>query len=160
MADFNDDLLITKHMNDRLIGEAQFEDETSTDYWVVRQRANGQLIERSVGYKADIAETMIAKFIIVLLNREIRHDGAWIVAWTNAGRRFVMIWMDKDGDVQFTVEAGDVAELADADPLHWVDQCEEAWRLWNNSMRNVLAPNDNQIFKRAQGQRAPSATRG
>lgn len=101
-----------------------------------------------------------------LLNKQISHNGHWIVAFThgplpNFGlvipgrptddwRRFIMLWLDEDGDPQFTVDNVEPFSIvAQASNDHWISDADKAWDHWKHLMRTVLAPRSDQLVKRA-----------
>lgn len=125
-------------------------------------------------------QLMWAGDVLKKLNRELHHDGAWVVVFThvlpvsiesvlhNATHadygRYALIWLDQDGDAQFTVEweAGITTDLVDFTAIllagihSTVQKCDAAWTTWDHHMRHVLKPKAGQTFKRAKGERAPS----
>jgi hypothetical protein len=112
--------------------------------------------------------------VLALLNRELHHDGAWVLVFTHPippklavhlphhieYGRYALIWIDEDGDPQFTMEwargdsAGliDFAAVVEAGIHSTAQKAETGWQLWNHHMRKVLAPKDGQLLKVAQGQ--------
>ena len=158
----DDDLLVTPALNARLCTEADLAGgRVNSPWWVGAERSNGKFTCFSAGYKADIGEKLIAEQLIKTANKEVGHDGAWIGQWCNSGFRFNMLWMDEDGDVQFTIETDDDAGgICNAPLLHWITGCADAWGKWNLLMRKVLAPSKDQLYKRALGQKRPSLNNG
>lgn len=156
---FDDDLLATPSLAKRLHGESAFETGYPTGYWLIRQRSNGETYVSHKGYAPNLAEQIVAGELVKALNKHLPEGGAWVVAWVGWGTKCIALWLDPDGDIQFTVEIEeDATGIYEAGLDHWVEQCADAWRLWYVSMRAVLDPSfEDQTFKKAQGQRAPSA---
>lgn len=118
-----------------------------------------------------------------MLNRELHHDGAWVIVFTHPKpsaaqcvllaspthcnyERWGLIWLDADADPQFTTdwaegESEDLPDFADvmaAGPVPIVDNCETSWRLWQWQRQMLdLRPHHGETFKRARGERAPIA---
>jgi hypothetical protein len=171
---FNDNLLALPAVRSRLSAEAQ-----GTAWWALTRRED--LSQMVLSGQGDYApglrsaplpeQIMFAQDMTAALNRHLHHDGRWFVQFThpdavpllgNAGtgaeyRRWVMLWLDEDGDCQFPVENDEpFAYALMAGPDHWMETAESAWQAWRHHMRDVLAPVAGQTFKRAQGQ-APAA---
>ena len=178
-----DDLLITPALLERFEGEAFLEGGNGQFYAFIRT-GDGKLIAHHPGSPQIIAEqTMWAADVLHRLNKDLHHDGAWALVFTAPLRplqgeaifahpdhieygRYVLIWLDQDGDPQFSVEwVQNESELLDfSDVLlagidSTVDKMEGAWQMWNLHMRDVIEPAEGQTFKRARGQRAASASR-
>lgn len=155
-----DRLLATESLKQRLFEEAGFENDGLCPFawYSIPFCESDKAWSIGTGYCPEPAERLMAESLGRILNRQLHHDGAWITGWTDDGRRFVSIWVDADGDVQFTVDCLDgVVKMAIAGAEDHVEQCEQAWQKWHRHMRQVIAPREDQLFKRAQGQRAPSA---
>lgn len=98
------------------------------------------------------------------LNSQIAHDGAWIVAWTHQPllieymnrnpiewRRFVMIWVDKDGDPQFVVDNIEpFAVIATVDQEKFIEDGENAYQYWSHLMNDALRPGEGQQIQLAK----------
>ncbi len=89
--------------------------------------------------------------LAVRLNREIHHDGHWIVGWS-ADRNVHAFWRDGDGDIHVSM-ATDVPVI---DLTKWTDTdflnlCEEAWRTAMENLRNAEIGPEN-TYKAALGQ--------
>jgi len=173
---FNEDLLLTAAMRDRFDMEGEFEQDGAAfiaqnsglivpnpggGWWAAVQRTNGD-VHRYANTKLVIDPTDDQQAwqmtLLRLLNREIHHMGAWVVGWTHDNTRAIWMWLDNDGDVQFTTDNDERwAVQSSTDNLTWVSQCEDSWQHWYHFMREVLDPHEDSLFKRAQGQRAPSA---
>lgn len=176
----SDDKLITPALLRRFIVEAEMDGGTGQHYALV-QLENGNLTKWNPASPSLAPDQIIwAADMLKLLNRELHHDGAWVVVFTHPRpspsqcvlhapthcdyHRFVLLWLDADGDVQFPYEwAEGYGELRNfayvilAGPISWAQKCETAWEQWRVMMMEVIAPSADQVFKRAQGQRAPSA---
>jgi len=172
---FNEDLLLTPAMRQRFDIEAVFEQDADTfiaqqsgivvpmgagGWWAAVQRTNGEIHRFTNGrllLDPTADQTIWQLDVLKILNHEIPHDGAWVVGWTHGNTRAIWLWLDQDGDVQFTVDNEESWETqAGTEMLHWIEQCEQGWSYWFHYMREVLDPNPDTLFKRAQGQKPPS----
>ncbi|MGD0420538.1 MAG: hypothetical protein ABSA68_13330 [Xanthobacteraceae bacterium] len=180
MPMLDDDRLITPALLKRFMQEAALDGGNGQHYAFIR-RDNGNLVGHNP-YSPEIAghQMMFADDVLKKLNRELHHDGAWVIVFTNPKRpapgdilyaqgapaeygRYVLIWLDEDGDAQVPIEwVENESELLDfADVLTAgleaiIQQCEAAWAMWHLHMRQVIEPREGETFKRAQGQQAPS----
>jgi hypothetical protein len=177
----SDDLLVTPALLQRFEGEAHLEGGNGQYFAFVRLR-DGRLLGHHPGSPQIIAEqTMWADDVLRALNRDLHHDGAWVVVFTapqpvasNGSAiyvqpdrveygRYAIMWLDEDGDVAFSMEwvqgESDLLDFADvllAGLPSTMEKAEGCWQLWHTAMREVLAPAEGQTFKRARGQRAAS----
>lgn len=175
-----DDKMITSDLLRRFKEEGEMEGGTGQHYALIRL-SNGNLVKFNPYSPALAPEQMLwADVILTLLNKELHHDGAWVVVFTHPKptpaqcviynpthcdyERYGLIWLDADGDSQFTMEwsAGesemrDFADVLLAGRESTTEKAEAAWQAWHLCMREVLDPQEGQTFKRAQGQAAPSA---
>lgn len=171
-----DDLLVTTFLIKRFEREATFE-AGDPRYYAVIQRKDGRFLEHNpASPELEPMQAVFARDLLGRLNRELHHDGAWTIVFTDPApaetvlanrseyRRFGLIWVDHDGDPQFTLEwvNGESEETDFADVLlsgieSWGDRAETAWLNWRMLMREVLDPAPDQLVKRAQGQ-APTET--
>ena len=169
MHRLDDAVLITPALLRRLDAEGEV-DGGNGCYWALLARSNGDLIEHAKGPEPIAEQRVFAIDMVPALNRNLHHDGAWLVAfvhpkppplaimYTAEFARFVFLWMDGDGDIRFPVECDDdFGVVLTKGPDYWIEQCEQAWITWDVMMRQVLAPKPEQLFKRAQGQVAPTA---
>lgn len=179
----DDDLLITPVIRERLELEGAFgsglEEDSGGDYWAVVCRANGQLHNFATDhFITDPVESERRGFLQNLcwnLNRHLRHDGAWICAWTHpmpeaallaSGEytrqpaRFILLWIDHGGDPQFTVENERWYIAKNASLGYWLNEAETAWAYWHYHMRVVPEIQREETYYRAQGERPPSQGRG
>lgn len=170
MHKLDEKVLITPALLARFADEAE-----SGPYFAVLCRSDGTLIEHLQGPPPCIEQKMFAFDMVPALNKHLHHDGAWVLAFTHPPapanvavpalaeyQRFVLMWMDKDGDVQFPVECHDrFWEVLTKGPDYWIEQCEQAWKNWHFMMRDVLAPGPHQLYRRAMGETSlTSLTRG
>lgn len=160
----DDNLLVTPALQARLQSEADNMTPDATNkgaWWVGLERTNGDFKHFSYGYTADAGEVVVARDLVKTLNREIAHDGAWVVQWCLGGRHLNALWLDKDGDIQFTVEfEEDAYGMAETKLGHWIEQCDEAFQYWHKMMIQALAPSPEQLFQKAKGQKNPSLIKG
>jgi len=178
-----DDDLITTALLRRFQGEAVLGGSDGRFYAIIR-RNNGDLVVHHPGSPPLAAEQLMwASDVLKALNRELHHDGAWVVVFTdpappgagdlvihvNGGYceygRYALLWLDDEADVQFALEwVRNESELLDWSDvllagLHsLMGKCEAAWEMWNTHMRDVLDPDEDQTFARARGEQ-PSSTR-
>jgi hypothetical protein len=166
-----DDLLITAFLLRRFEREAEIEAGDRRHYAVL-QRSDGRFLEHNpASPEIDQMQAVFARDLLAMLHKELHHDGAWVIVFTDPAlpeivlsnvaeyRRFALMWVDRDGDPQFTLEwvNGESDELDFADVLlsgleSWGDRAETAWQNWKVLMRDVIDPTSEQTFKRAQGQ--------
>ena len=116
-------------------------------------------------------QDMIARDIVGRFNREIHFDGTWLAVLTDlpSGAALVLsdlnydamrfLWMDGDGDVQFTIEVwDDPVSVAMAGMVHWMEQAVEAHQQWKRQ-RDVLDLSERrgELVREAKGEkRAPA----
>lgn len=173
--------LITPALLQRFHLEAEAEAGDGRYYACMLRPDGDVLVHHPIGPQLAPEQMMWAADVLRALNRELHHDGAWVVVFTHPKpaptnsviksgsnhceyARYCLIWVDQDGDAQFTQEwmenEGDLLDFADvllAGIESTMAKCEGSWEMWHHHMRQVIAPKQDQLFKRAQGQRAPSA---
>ena len=168
MHKLDEKTMITPAMLRRLHAEAVHADGNGS-FFAVFIKSDGSYVGHSVGPDALPEQVLFARDIVHFLNHALHHDGAWYVVFTNPGplsplapevgvlyRRFVMLWMDADGDTRIPVENDeDFYAVLAAGPLPWLQQAEVAWTLWRRS-QDVLDLEERETFKRAKGEQAPS----
>lgn len=167
-----DDLLITPFLLRRFAREAQMEGAEHPRYYAVIQRRDGHFLDHNpASPELEEMQAVFARDLLQMLNKELHHDGAWVIVFTDPQpptalislkweyRRFAVIWVDRDGDPQFSLEwlQGESEEFDFADVLlsgleSWGARAETAWQQWKLLMRDVLDPSSDQLIKRAQGQ--------
>ena len=167
------DTLITPALLRRLEAESQFDNKgVSTPFWAVLEKnVAADYITHAVGGLDPLGpQQMMAFDLVTALNRAQHHDGAWVAMWSHPAprphvlvredeyTRLCLMWMDQDGDVQFTLECeGTLEERLMKGILHWQECAEKAWDTWFLHMRVILDPQEGETFKRAKGQNAPSS---
>lgn len=154
MPDLPDDLRFSPHVSRRLFLEA---DEGYG--WAVAQKTNGDIktaCNAPPGNRPHIFQQDFAYSLLKKLNSQIPNGGSWTVSWCDGWRKLVILWLDKDGDIQFPVEDEElISDILNAGPDHFVGQCAEAWQLWKGCM-DVLELKPEETYKRAQGERRPT----
>jgi hypothetical protein len=149
----------------------RFELEARSPYhWALIQTRDGKWLKHGHGQTPDALQQQVAKDMVGVLNKKLHHDGAWVWLYcdppANENRptallvdpgvmydRFVILWMDQDGDVQFPIEFSRPFEeyiMEGPDPM--IETCEAGWKSWKHFMRDVLAPKPDQMIKRALGE--------
>lgn len=170
---FNDDLLLTP-MLARRFGDEAIHSGGDGRFWGLRRGTSGREMPLANGPAACAEQQMFARDMLRALNTHLHHDGSWVIVFTNPPRifdlsanligagvaygRWVILWLDPDGDVQFPIENQQPFwQCLQAGPDTWLEQCETGWQTWHQMMRKVLRPTPEQLIKRAQGQQAKGA---
>lgn len=170
MHRLDEKILITPDLLRRFDAEAQMDDGDGR-FYALAQRSNGAFLEHRMGSRAEPDQVIFAQDLLTMLNKELHHDGAWVIVFTHPKprehvlashgdyARFAIMWMDRDGDVQFTHDwlekQGEIFDFADvlkAGREVWCEHAEQAWKIWHTMMIDVIDPAEGQTFKRAQGQ--------
>lgn len=180
MPRLTEDKMVTKTLLQHFALEAEFEGG-SGQYYALMLRDNGDLMaHHPFSPGLDPAQLMFAADVLRLLNRELHHDGAWVICFTHPKPqalksgihlpsthwefgRYALTWLDADGDPQFTQEwmEGSSSERRDfvsvllQGIVPVAQMAEAAWQA-AHEMTGVLELKPEQTFKQAQGQRAPS----
>lgn len=167
MHRLDDDTMITTALLRRFHAEGEFEGAAG-QFFAVMQRSNGDLLTHCIGPSITGDLMFFASQTLSFINRQIHHDGAWCMVFTHprppippemrvSFQRFVLLWLDKDGDVQFPIEHDQsIMEALAWSPIDWAKQCETAWGLWHHAMKQVLDPQPNETYRRAKGEQAPT----
>lgn len=175
------DQLITKTLLQRFELEGEAEDGNGQHCGVILRDDGHIFVHHPRSPPIDSAQLLWAVRLLKLVNRELHHDGAWVVVFTHPSnvtfdspihaearsayyRRYGIIFCDKDADPQFTIEwlHGQNTELKDfaAVVLNGIEstaqKCEQAWKMAQVA-NQVLDRKQGETYKRARGQRAPSA---
>src|SRR5688572_23098744 len=113
MHKVEDRALITPLLLRRFAAEAQ-----SPYYWALIQTKERNFLSHGHGPTPDAMIQQFATDVIGALNRKLHHDGAWVILFCDPTKaendntfqaqpdvgaaygRFVLLWMDADGDVQ------------------------------------------------------------
>lgn len=173
----NEELMVSPAILQRLGAEGGFEGGDGV-YWAVVRRMNGVLVTLK-SHALILAPTnfqrMFAFDMCRLLNGEIHHDGAWIVAFThpeppllNPDRpvdgthygRWIFLWVDADGDDQFVVSHEDAFVFSfHSGPDYWIEIAEQAWQEWQRLSTAGLERREFEKiqYKANQGERPPSS---
>ncbi len=101
-------------------------------------------------------QVQFAKNLLSILMKELHFNGLWIVGWThpptayaaltdmdNAWQRLIIIWLDKDGDPQYTIDYDKpvVDIIADGLQRH-VEKIEDAHQQWREIYSNERMKED------------------
>lgn len=173
--------IVTPALLHRFQFEGEFEGANGQHYALILRDNDADLLAHHPGSPQLHPNQMIwAGDVLRLLNKELHHDGAWVVCFTHPRPvelailnhahydRYALIWLDSDGDPQFTVEwmAGVTSDLQDfADVMlcgieSTVEKCETAWMEAELQRQALDARKGRETFRRARGERAPSVVNG
>jgi len=171
-----DEHLITPALLRRAAQEGEFEDGNGQHFLLIQKSDRDFIGHNPYSPELGPDQMIWGQDILGYLNTELHHDGAWVLVFTNPKtfaesltgqqdyRRFAVIFLDRDGDAQFTVEwveheSHDLYDFADVmlAGRDWlVAFCEAGWRQWHMIIHEALAPAENQLRKAAQGQTKPN----
>lgn len=172
MHKLDEKTLITPALIRRFQAEASEHGDGRFCAWI--QTGAGQFLSHNIGPEAEAYIQQFCLDVMTAANRSLHHDGAWVVMVTQAPpmtalalgdaqpgdyREIIVLWMDKDGDVQLPIHIQDDEDFFNifTVPLtDWLESLETGWQEWNHMMNQVLDRKQDQTFKRAQGQ-APTA---
>lgn len=169
--------VISKTLLERFALEA--EDDGGRFYGIIMRDNGDLLVHHPFGPNLAPDQALWASRVLWRLNRDLHHDGAWTIVFTNPKptaqqcvmlapnhcnyERYGLIWVDRDGDPGFTMEwAAGESELSNFTEVvlagieSTMQKAETAWALWDESMQ-MLDVKPEQKFKKALGERAPSA---
>jgi hypothetical protein len=176
----SDNTLITKALLKRFELEAAEEGGNGYAYYALIRRSDGHFLAHHPSTpQLDPMQLHWATEALARFNRELHHDGAWVLVFTHPKppsilvaapnhltyARYVFLWLDQDGDVQFPMdwmenetELLDFADVVAAGLESNLAHGEESWQRWHHLMRVVpdVKEGRGQTFKRAKGERAPS----
>lgn len=182
MTHLDDRTLINKALLRRFELEARGEAGDGRYYAMIRRQDGNLLAHHPIGPQLDPQQMLWAQRVLSLLNRELHHDGAWVIVFTHPRRpeglaiiedpkhvlydRYCLLWVDSDGDVQFAIEwqkgDGELYDFTDvimAGIESTAAKAQGAWQVWHTMMRQVpeIKSGDQRTYKRAMGEAAPSA---
>lgn len=186
MMKYPDYVLDSKAVTNRLHAEATFDcsegDGTKGHFWCLTQVPS----DRCVGVRMNFTPSMtdiephelqksFAKELLLALNKEVGHDGGWVVGFThppaawhafhvdgdNAWARMFCLWLDADGDPQFTFDTElPFVEVYGSGTDGYIQQCSQAYREWEKMLGKQglkdLGIKDDQLIREAMGQKAPA----
>lgn len=167
-------MMFSKAIRERLDLESELQSDfgTTTCLWyaVIRRPDGSIILERNYdpGNATELLtpldppsyQQLFAEQAAIMLNEECAHDGAWIVGFTHAPefdhllrpnpnyewRRMIKLWMDSDGDVQFSTDCIEpFHKVLSVSPESFIEQSEEAYKQWKNLMRDALDPKEHQL---------------
>lgn len=105
-------------------------------------------------------DQLYAMNVSEMLNREIPHEGYWMVSWCHPGVRrkepleMIVRWLDRDKDVQFRVWFEGPPAKVMAKPLEDIaGACEAAWQEWYETIKHRLEVSPNQMVKATLGEK-------
>jgi hypothetical protein len=165
MARYDDDLILVA-----LTKQILFE-TNGTAAWVLVRRSNGETHAKTVlgSVLPTVDQVVFARDLIDRLNKQVAHDGVWVVAWCDFGpdgmpARLMMLWKDADADLCFMLDTEDpIRLLAAAGVDSYVNDATLAYAHYRQLMKAAGVRQD-QTRKAAQGQgsvdpttRAPEA---
>jgi len=132
--------------------------ELGTSWYVAVTYSDGRVImrgltDRTPGPNFHVRETMLRT--AAKLNRDLHHNGCWIVAWHLD--RLVFMWRDWDGDLAFMTQIDEPWPRIRSWPVvEFCERVECSFEAFREHLRKVeLKPEH--LIKRAQGE-LPSAT--
>lgn len=111
------------------------------------------------GVDVDPMRKHFAESFIDLLNSEMWLDGHWVVIWKDFDlaraeyRSIVWAFLDRDNDLQFTVESDDPFPVLVETVLDRVSDAFDAWMQWKQTMQVMNIRPEDQI-KAALGQKS------
>ncbi len=171
----------SKAIRNRLFAEASFECAhgmpSKFHYWVVVPEGDtmrGQIVLKNytaspLSIDPHEMQQEFARQVREVLQKELHHDGVWVVGWThppeaweavridgdNVWGRLIMIWLDEDADPQYTVES-DLPFLAmvEAGIENYLGQAARAHEAWSKeygkkAMKEDFGIKANQTTKEA-----------
>lgn len=156
------DELIPKALMDQVLGEItapEFEGITDTGFCCVIQLADKTFRERTHGFVSITeAHRVIARDVLMLLNKDVREDGAWVFVWyspvpvSRQPSDAILAWKDRDGDLIASIDVRNpIGRIYQGERIEWggmakqvLDRVRAFWR--------DLEITETQTRKAAQGQ--------
>jgi hypothetical protein len=182
MHKFPDTVYVSPLINFRLEAEGaaeggRFGTPAESKFWALAQLTDGSKVTRK-NYTADGVmeidphpmQLTLASQALSLLNKEVGNGGAWVVGYSHPPQnllttepdtvwnRLFAIWLDADGDPQFTWDnVMDAAEQIEEGPWAIAQACQESYGRYLHQLR-ALDLKESQTFHAAQGELAPTQT--
>ena len=131
-------------------------------WWALVPRSNGDLLHRHnrLAILPDAERQDFARRLVIRLNQELHCNGAWIVGWADANRRWFMFWKDRDGDQHVVVDNDEPWARVRSVPVeHWLDDANAAWAKTFLDFKAVLDLKPGMQAKLAQGESLPRGAR-
>lgn len=177
---YPDDVLKSLVVRGRLRREAKFEsargDDSKGHYWAITALPSTNQIVGCQNFTPSVfdidphpVQKQLAEALVRSLNRHVGHDGGWIVGFThppsqgnalrtdgdNVWGQLFCLWLDEDGDPQFTYETDrDPAEVVQDGVDYFIKMCDESYWRWEDLLgkkgRKELGLKDGQMIKAAQ----------
>lgn len=158
MHKVTDRALITPLLLRRFEAEARLGNDDPR-FWACLITDEGVLVEHQTGQNPIPEQKMFGADMVTVLNRHLHHDGAWLIEFTDPTsmgpintalyQKFIIFWMDKDGDVQFPIEDDRAFhEVLANGPDAMIEKCEGAWQTWSWQSK-VLDLKEHQTTKKA-----------
>lgn len=136
-------------ITERLAFEARIAESAKPHYWFVvptgRSRRDATVLKNYTPGVLDIdpheIQQIFARDLREALQKDLHHDGIWAVGWTNppsSGEvvategdnvwgRLAILWLDEDGDPQFTFESEEnVIEIISNGVMYYLELCAKA----------------------------------
>lgn len=125
------------------------------NFWCAALLDNGKIHEnwypRAHVMDAERIET--ARNVLKYVNAQARYDGCWMVAWFNNFQRFLMVWRDRDGDIQIELPCDEPwARMQQFELMDWEEHCHQSHAKWVDYMKVMEWDHRRELVKAAQGQ--------
>ncbi len=147
--------LPTEWLGKRVVGW-MFDEAGPAPWWVCALTRDGEwryATHHPMGSEPDAEHKEYARKVCTHINRVANHGGAWLVAWID-NLRFYLLWKDSDGDIHIPIECDKGWEaIREWTVEDWAEQAEQAHALWTEFHAD-LGIKDSQKIKLAQGQRS------
>lgn len=133
-------------------------EELGTSWYACVTFASGRMVTRGInrttpGPNNQVRDTMHRT--AAKLNRDLHHNGCWIVAWHFD--RLIFLWRDWDGDLAFMTQIDEPwPRIQRWSVIEFCDRIEASFEAFREMLRTVELKPEHTI-KKAQGQQ--SATR-
>ena len=169
-----DSHVLTPTLLRRFEAETEIEDGGDMFHAIV-QTSDGHFKEFTGGLPIRPEQAVFARKVLYLVNKELNFGGAWVAVFTNPEanmlhalaatvkyERIVFIWLDEDGDPQFShdwfepeSDQGCFEEMMLEGRNAWGDYLNASWQTYRENRRAQDIRPDQQ-YRRALGEQAPS----